>query len=1053
MIEIEQDSEALKEWLLGERGEGKVNRFAIKKRLGFALDVYIETDEPERYRSAAELSPRGLVNLFPLTPDEAQEDYYRTLFAHGANEVEESAYYRCDYLKPDVLHTAPQPEPRVVMYYSYKGGVGRTTTAVGHAVYLASRGKKVGIIDADIEAPGYQNFFDGAQLLTGGNKGNGLVEFLCDASYRGDGAEALDVANYVVMPNIASQDARMPDIYMVPGGNLSHCETNDPGLERRNREQYTKGLACLNLANTQQFVRLLKLLIEKLCERYKLDVVLIDSRTGFNDVFGAVSLNLAHTVVGFFGPSAQNAPGLAALLEQYYSAGNFYNLVLVSSILPPEDEFNREWLRKQREKLAQMVKEAAQRSERADVPQPLLLSVHRDPVFERLGEHDDLANAHFIEEASGKSDGPLADLYLSISEYAGIVEPKGQPDPTTLNVRKLCSNVIDGFRESLQEAAPHAEACENITRERFFYREWMADLFDPQKFIIRGHKGTGKTYVYKALSENGPVCKYLEEMAKSSYKRKKRQFEVAKQWRSVNVVEFASEGENPLTVLLAGVDEDNLRELRHNFSALWKVLTWNALLSSSILEDVKEKSQLKSQLFRGLEGYTALHHIEEMCADHLLLAKMEQDLQEVNEFLRNRGISLLLLYDRLDTIVPPRFWSKVVSPLFNWWSESNRRYRNILPKIFARTDLFARITGTNKVRLESQLISIDWTIEEVFGYMVKMLLSSALSRRALCSLAEVRMAAGLPAFETEVVDESESRSWQLENCGRKLLEPFVEMLFGKEIKSDKMFAPLDPWEYFSRDLSNADGTISLRLFVSIFQRNAATNVDALEKAKSLLNDNSSCVFASNAFASREMRVSATNQYFEDLAGGDDFNSDLLLVKELLTTNASGVDFKWQTLSQAQFEEFARLLLMQYQNKLTTVRNPNDLRDLLMAAGVLAEQHDTRTTQYSFASMYHYAWGLRRRVEPVDLSEIDNAGRPGSFSNLPLGILLKGEYRELDKGNFVAYKGKYIKVDHNYRPPYGTYYFDGDSVSFKIKQIDVQGTPFYVADKLEPVEEV
>lgn len=44
--------------------------------------------------------------------------------------------------------------------YSYKGGTGRTVSAANIAVSLAQKGNRVGIIDADIEAPGMDQIFE-----------------------------------------------------------------------------------------------------------------------------------------------------------------------------------------------------------------------------------------------------------------------------------------------------------------------------------------------------------------------------------------------------------------------------------------------------------------------------------------------------------------------------------------------------------------------------------------------------------------------------------------------------------------------------------------------------------------------------------------------------------------------------------------------------------------------------------------------------------------------------------------------------------------------------
>ena len=61
-------------------------------------------------------------------------------------------------LWPDALVDAPSPPPRetprLIAFYSYKGGVGRTTSILGMLGALLARSDSVLLVDADIEAPG-----------------------------------------------------------------------------------------------------------------------------------------------------------------------------------------------------------------------------------------------------------------------------------------------------------------------------------------------------------------------------------------------------------------------------------------------------------------------------------------------------------------------------------------------------------------------------------------------------------------------------------------------------------------------------------------------------------------------------------------------------------------------------------------------------------------------------------------------------------------------------------------------------------------------------------
>ena len=50
-------------------------------------------------------------------------------------------------------------KPAIVTFFSFKGGVGRTTALVATALTLARNGHKVAIVDLDLEAPGLTTVF------------------------------------------------------------------------------------------------------------------------------------------------------------------------------------------------------------------------------------------------------------------------------------------------------------------------------------------------------------------------------------------------------------------------------------------------------------------------------------------------------------------------------------------------------------------------------------------------------------------------------------------------------------------------------------------------------------------------------------------------------------------------------------------------------------------------------------------------------------------------------------------------------------------------------
>src|ERR1700726_2218429 len=98
----------------------------------------------------------------------------------------------------------------VVTLYSFKGGVGRTMALVNIGVALASLGRRVLLVDFDLEAPGIPTF----EVFKGFANTPGLVDYVCDymASTR-----APDVKEYITPSPVWSSDNR-GGVWLMPAG-------------------------------------------------------------------------------------------------------------------------------------------------------------------------------------------------------------------------------------------------------------------------------------------------------------------------------------------------------------------------------------------------------------------------------------------------------------------------------------------------------------------------------------------------------------------------------------------------------------------------------------------------------------------------------------------------------------------------------------------------------------------------------------------------------------------------------------------------------------------
>lgn len=187
-----------------------------------------------------------------------------------------------------------------ITFYSFKGGVGRTLSLVNIGVELARTGRKVLLVDFDLEAPGIDTFSE----LRAPDGQLGLVDYVTD--YRQNYATAdfaPDASRYLYEAPISSDSEKSGRIkgklWVMPAG--------------RQDGEYAARLAAIDwqeLYSEQDGFLLFEDLKSQWKEKLAPDYVLVDSRTGHTEVGGICTRQLADAVVLLFFPNRQNLEGL-----------------------------------------------------------------------------------------------------------------------------------------------------------------------------------------------------------------------------------------------------------------------------------------------------------------------------------------------------------------------------------------------------------------------------------------------------------------------------------------------------------------------------------------------------------------------------------------------------------------------------------------------------------------------------------------------------------------------------------------------------------------------
>jgi cellulose biosynthesis protein BcsQ len=240
-----------------------------------------------------------------------------------------------------------------VAFYSHRGGVGRTTALVNVAVELAHRGRKVLVVDFDLQAPDLTNFGP----LGRDEPHRGLVEYVSDYLDKGC---SLAVQDYLYPAGRVGEKGG--EIWVMPAGRRS-AKISDAWAEYDWEEEIdwqelvaghgdAEYRRLLDEIDWQELYDLHKGYLffqdtkRQWEDQLKPDYVLIDTHAGITDTLGIATRQLADAVVFIFVPDTYDVAGLHQVYgeitaEADDSGPHKIQLYFAVSKIPTEEDEDR----------------------------------------------------------------------------------------------------------------------------------------------------------------------------------------------------------------------------------------------------------------------------------------------------------------------------------------------------------------------------------------------------------------------------------------------------------------------------------------------------------------------------------------------------------------------------------------------------------------------------------------------------------------------------------------------------------------------------------------
>ncbi|MCE9967263.1 AAA family ATPase, partial [Lelliottia amnigena] len=820
----------------------------------------------------------------------------------------------------------------VVTFFSYKGGVGRTTSLALTATYLSRKGKKVFVIDCDFEAPGLINFFNSSQVET---CKNGLIEYLNDRLFIND----IDLEEYIY--DIEKSYSGNGSINLMPAGNILNSSED--------LSCYLEGLSKIDLQG-KQLVSIFNSLIEAINSKYNPDVILIDSRTGFNNTFGALA-QISKNIVVLAGDDIQNIPGIEyvtkTLNEMNISA--CFVLSIISSNFSKRytnflnqiqglSSFDAEVFYFDRQNTLEFIGTPLEDKEDID---DFINGENGSTQYQKFFKY--ISEVTSSIESNRETSTPVVPIYSETSDTQPVTFEDPDFAVKLISIQNLNQNVDtissdEIISESIQDRvlndvrgklpdlyAENIDYTDEYLNKYFYFRPCMEDLFIPEKSILLGDKGTGKTAFYKALKIESFFSTLISKAQKEHLS-----------YHVLNITNFDKDNFEFLGF-------DNFIKDELFIKRFWMFFIWNAICSRS------EYGGENQHLLINLEKLDAHGKIIELINNESNYSIIEDELNEINNILKAEDKRLIITFDQLDNVVKPFLWNDVVSPLVK--IAMRFPYENIHPKLFLRRDLYERLGNlTNKSSFSARAIDLEWSQNEIFSYFLKIVFSYSKDNFFEFLLHS------LPSKELISQIRKKLKTKNIEHnqlpLDKYLIQPVINVFFG-DPKPKKNGRLSTAYEDLYRNIQSADRTVNLRPFIDLIT-NAINEQDEQDEEREYRQG---AIIGLAYCTSKQVRKNAVVNYLIDLWNerGNEFVKYFCLD---LSNNKVNAMYKKNVLNEHAFDRLLEEVKKNHSDD-EVIKNGTlaEFKQILIANKIISPYMVGSKTRYGFAYLYTNYLGM------------------------------------------------------------------------------------------------